>query len=149
MWWFLDRAGMPISSPKETPMSTKPESFPVKIVLSFSPSIKLVVQGPLTCQMDDIATLGCSVQQGTKTLAVHALVDTSTHLPGPPSLSSEVLVGINLGGSVWHHLQMVALPRWHYIALLPACSGCDPALDTGGKGLGWDAGHLGWSKRKG
>ena len=61
--------------------------------------------------MDVIAALGCCVQQGTKALAVRTPVDTSIQLPGPLSLSSEVLVGINLfGGSVWHG---AIRRRWH------------------------------------
>lgn len=63
----------------------------------------LLVQGPLTCQTDVIAALGCCIQQGTKALALCTLVDASIQLPRPPSLFSEVLVGIKLlGGSVWH-----------------------------------------------
>ena len=63
----------------------------------------LFVLGQLTCQTDITAALGCCVREGTKASAVCTLVDTSVQLPGPPPLSSEALVRLNLlGGSVWH-----------------------------------------------
>lgn len=71
--------------------------------MRFSPNIKLLsllIEGLLTHQTDVIASLGCHVQQGTRALAVRTLIDTSIQLPGQPSLSSEVLVGINLLRSI-------------------------------------------------
>lgn len=102
---LVDRAGMAISSSKGNFYGSKNRIFPCENSLELFSKYQttLLVQGPLTCQMDVIAALGCCIQQGTKALAVRTLVDASIQLPRPPSLFSEVLVGIKLlGGSVWH-----------------------------------------------
>lgn len=71
--WLVVWAGMAISSSKETVTAAKTGFFSLKKSLDLSSKYQmtLLAQGPLTCQEDVTAALGC-VQQGITALAVHS-----------------------------------------------------------------------------